>query len=145
MSRKTLYILVGIMLLLNCVSLYFLFRPRPQHFRRPPSIIGVLDLEEKNSAKIKQNEDIHFTEKGKLMDEIKATKQQVYILIGKNHTDRTLDSLLSIINSKHYQAEKMTFDYFKVLRTLLSKDKQKELDKFVIKVIANNPRPPHRK
>ena len=145
MNKKALQIVIVFLVIMNGVSLYFLFRPHPHHFRRPPSIVDVLDIEGESVAKIQKLETIHFTQKVKLMDEIRANKRKVYKLIGTKFKAQTLDSLLSIINSKNYKAEKMTFDYFVNLRTIVPKEKQKELDKFVIDVIANHPGPPKRR
>jgi len=145
MNKKVLQIVIVLLVIMNGVSLYFLFRPHPHHFRRPPSIVDVLDIEGESVAKIQKLENIHFTQKGMLMDEIRVNKRKVYKLIGTKFKAQTLDSLLSIINSKNYKAEKMTFDYFVNLRTIVPKEKQKELDKFVIDVIANHPGPPKRK
>jgi hypothetical protein len=147
MSKKTLYFVIGFLVLMNIISIYFLMRPHdhPRHFRRPPSIIDVLNIGGGNVEKIKKMENIHFSEKGKLMDEVKATKRKIYALIGKKHAPQTLDSLLSILNSKHYQTERMTFVYFTELRTLVPSEKQKELDDFVLNVIANHPGPPRKK
>jgi hypothetical protein len=143
MNKKILQIVIVLLVVMNGVSLYFLFRPH--HFRRPPSIVDVLDIEGESVAKIQKLETIHFSQKGKLMNEIRANKHKVYKLIGTKFKAQTLDSLLSIINSKNYMAEKMTFDYFLNLRTVVPKEKQKELDKFVIDVIANHPGPPRKK
>jgi len=145
MNKKILQIVIVLLVIMNGVSLYFLFRPHPHHFRRPPSIVDVLDIEEESVSKIKAIEEDHFTQKGMLMDEIRANKRKVYKLIGTKFKAQTLDSLLSLINSKNYKAEKMTFDYFLNLRTIVPKEKQKDLDKFVIDVIANQPGPPKRK
>ena len=145
MNKKVLQIVIFLLVIMNGVSLYFLFRPHPHHFRRPPSIVDVLDIEGESVAKIQKLENAHFTQKGTLMDEIRANKRKVYKLIGTKFKAETLDSLLSIINSKNYKAEKMTFDYFVNLRTIVPKEKQKELDKFVIDVIANHPGPPKRR
>ena len=145
MNKKVLQIVIVLLVIMNGVSLYFLFRPHPHHFRRPPSIVDVLDIEGESVAKIQKLENVHFTQKGMLMDEIRLNKRKVYKLIGTKFKVQTLDSLLSIINSKNYKAEKMTFDYFVNLRTIVPKEKQKELDKFVIDVIANHPGPPKRK
>lgn len=143
MNKKILQIVIVLLVVMNGVSLYFLFRPH--HFRRPPSIVDVLDIEGESVAKIQKLETIHFSQKGKLMNEIRANKRKVYKLIGTKFKAQTLDSLLSLINSKNYMAEKMTFDYFLNLRTVVPKEKQKDLDKFVIDVIANHPGPPKRK
>jgi len=145
MNKKILQIVIVLLVIMNGVSLYFLFRPHPHHFRRPPSIVDVLDIEGESVSKIKAIEEDHFTQKGMLMDEIRANKRKVYKLIGTKFKAQTLDSLLSLINSKNYMAEKMTFDYFLNLRTIVPKEKQKDLDKFVIDVIANQPGPPKRK
>lgn len=145
MNKKILQIVIVLLVIMNSISLYFLFRTHPHHFRRPPSIVDVLDIEGESVAKIQELETIHFTQKGQLMDEIRANKRKVYKLIGTKFKAQTLDSLLSIINSKNYKAEKMTFDYFVNLRTIVPKEKQKELDKFVIDVIANHPGPPKRR
>jgi len=145
MNKKILQIVIVLLVIMNGVSLYFLFRPHPHHFRRPPSIVDVLDIEGESVSKIKAIEEDHFTQKGMLMDEIRANKRKVYKLIGTKFKAQTLDSLLSLINSKNYKAEKMTFDYFVNLRTIVPKEKQKELDKFVIDVIANQPGLPKRK
>jgi len=145
MNKKVLQIVIVLLVIMNSVSLYFLFRPHPHHFRRPPSIVDVLDIEGESVAKIKEQETIHFTQKSNLIDEIRSNKRKVYKLIGTKFKAQTLDSLLSIINSKNYKTEKMTFDYFVNLRTIVPKEKQKELDKFVIDVIANHPGPPKRK
>jgi hypothetical protein len=145
MNKKVLQIVIVLLVIMNGVSIYFLFRPHPHHFRRPPSIVDVLDIKGESVSKIKAIEEVHFTQKGILMDEIRANKRKVYKLIGTKFKAQTLDSLLSIINSKNYKAEKMTFDYFVNLRTIVPKEKQKELDKFVIDVIANHPGPPKRK
>jgi hypothetical protein len=145
MNKKVLQIVIVLLVIMNGVSLYFLFRPHPHHFRRPPSIVDVLDIEGESVSKIKAIEEDHFTQKGMLMDEIRANKRKVYKLIGTKFKAQTLDSLLSLINSKNYMAEKMTFDYFLNLRTIVPKEKQKDLDKFVIDVIANQPGPPKRK
>jgi hypothetical protein len=145
MNKKALQIVIVMLVIMNGVSLYFLFRPHPHHFRRPPSIVDVLDIEGESVSKIKAIEEDHFTQKGMLMDEIRANKRKVYKLIGTKFKAQTLDSLLSLINSKNYMAEKMTFDYFVNLRTIVPKEKQKDLDKFVIDVIANHPGPPKRK
>ena len=145
MNKKTLQIVIVLLVLMNGVSLYFLFRPHPHNFRRPPSIVDVLNIEGESVSKIKAIEAIHFTQKRILMDEIRANKRKVYQLIGTKFKAQTLDSLLSIINSKNHKAEKMTFDYFSKLRTIVPKVKQKELDKFVIEVIANQPGPPRRR
>jgi predicted phosphatase len=145
MNKKALQIVIVLLVVMNGVSLYFLFRPHPHNFRRPPSIVDVLDIEGESVSKIKAIEAIHFTQKRILMDEIRANKRKVYKLIGTKFKAQTLDSLLSLINSKNYMAEKMTFDYFLNLRTIVPKEKQKELDKFVIDVIANHPGPPKRR
>ena len=145
MNKKILQIVIVLLVIMNGVSLYFLFRPHPHHFRRPPSIVDVLDIEGESVSKIKAIEEDHFTQKVMLMDEIRANKRKVYKLIGTKFKAQTLDSLLSLINSKNYMAEKMTFDYFLNLRTVVPKEKQKELDKFVIDVIVNKPGPPKRK
>jgi hypothetical protein len=145
MNKKILQIVIVLLVIMNGVSLYFLFRPHPHHFKRPPSIVDVLDIEGESVSKIKAIEEDHFTQKGMLMDEIRANKRKVYKLIGTKFKTQTLDSLLSLINSKNYMAEKMTFDYFVKLKTIVPKEKQKELDKFVIDVIANHPGPPKRK
>lgn len=145
MNKKALQIVIVFLVIMNGVSLYFLFRPHPHHFRRPPSIVDVLDIEGESVTKIQKLETIHFSQKGKLMNEIRANKRKVYKLIGTKFKEQTLDSLLSLINSKNYMAEKMTFDYFLNLRTVVPKEKQKDLDKFVIDVIANHPGPPKRK
>jgi len=145
MNKKILQIVIVLLVIMNGVSLYFLFRPHPHHFRRPPSIVDVLDIEGESVSKIKAIEEDHFTQKGMLMNEIRANKRKVYKLIGTKFKAQTLDSLLSLINSKNYMAEKMTFDYFLNLRTIVPKEKQKDLDKFVIDVIANQPGPPKRK
>ena len=145
MNKKVLQIVIVLLVIMNSISLYFLFRPHPHHFRRPPSIVDVLDIEGEPVAKIQKVETIHFTQKVKLMDEIRANKRKVYKLIGTKFNSQALDSLLSLINSKNYQTEKMTFDYFVNLRTIVPKEKLKELDKFVIDVIANHPGPPKRK
>ena len=145
MNKKILQIVIVLLVIMNSISLYFLFRPHPHHFSRPPSIVDVLDIEGESVAKIQKLENAHFTQKGTLMDEIRANKRKVYKLIGTKFKAETLDSLLSIINSKNYKAEKMTFDYFVNLRTIVPKEKQKELDKFVIDVIANHPGPPKRR
>ena len=145
MNKKVLQIVIVLLVIMNGVSLYFLFRPHPHHFRRPPSIVDVLDIEGESVSKIKAMEEVHFTQKGMLMDEIRANKRKVYKLLRTKFKAQTLDSLLSIINSKNYKAEKMTFDYFVNLRTIVPKEKQKDLDKFVIDVIANHPGPPRRK
>jgi len=145
MNKKALQIVIVFLVIMNGVSLYFLFRPHPHHFRRPPSIVDILDIEGESVSKIKAIEEDHFARKGMLMDEIRSNKRKVYKLIGTKFKTQTLDSLLSLINSKNYMAEKMTFDYFLNLRTVVPKEKQKELDKFVIDVIANHPGPPKRK
>ena len=145
MNKKVLQIVIVLLVIMNGVSLYFLFRPHPHHFRRPPSIVDVLDIEGESVSKIKAMEEVHFTQKGILMDEIRANKRKVYKLLRTKFKAQTLDSLLSIINSKNYKAEKMTFDYFMNLRTIVPKEKQKELNKFVIDVIANHPGPQKRK
>lgn len=147
MNKKILQIVIVLLVIMNSISLYFLFRPHqhPHHLRRPPSIVDVLDIEGESVAKIQKLENAHFTQKGMLMDDIRANKRKVYKLIGTKFKAQTLDSLLSLINSKNYKAEKMTFDYFVNLRTIVPKEKQKELDKFVIDVIANHPSPPKRK
>jgi hypothetical protein len=145
MNKKVLQIVIVLLVIMNGVSLYFLFRPHPHHFRRPPSIVDVLDIDGESVYQIQFIEEVHFTQKGILMDEIRANKRKVYKLIGTKFKAQTLDSLLSVINSKNYKAEKMTFDYFVNLRSIVPKEKQKELDKFVIDVIANHPGPPKRK
>ncbi|MBU3659439.1 MAG: hypothetical protein FGM14_06205 [Flavobacteriales bacterium] len=147
MNKKTLQIVIVLLVLMNGVSLYFLFRPHkhPHHFRRPPSIVDVLAIKGESVQQIKAIEEVHFTQKGKLINEIRTNKRKVYQLIGTKFKAQTLDSLLSVINSNNYKMEKMTFDYFEQLRTIVPKEKQKELDKFVIDVIANHPGPPKHK
>ena len=145
MNKRIFQIVIVLLVVMNGVSLYFLFRPHPNHFRRPPSIVDVLDIKGESVAKIQKLENAHFTQKGILMDEIRATKRKVYKLIGTKFKTQTLDSLLSLINSKNYMAEKMTFDYFVKLKTIVPKEKQSELDKFIIEVIANHLGPPKRK
>ena len=53
MNKKTLQIVIVLLVLMNGVSLYFLFRPHPHHFRRPPSIVDVLNIEGESVSKIK--------------------------------------------------------------------------------------------
>lgn len=143
MNKKLTRFIILALVIMNITSLYFLFRPHHGHFgKRPPSLIDVLDIEGANVAKIRKLENKHFDSKGKIMGEIRATKKKVYLLISKKHKKETVDSLFSIINSKHYESEMMTFEYFETIRKLVPNAKKSELDDFVNHVIVNQPGPP---
>ncbi len=147
MNKKLTRFIILALVIMNVTSLFFLFRPHHRHFgKRPPSLIDVLDIEGDNAAKIRTLENKHFDSKRKIMDEIRATKKKVYLLISKKHKKETVDSLFSIINSKHYESELMTFEYFETIRKLVPNTKKSELDEFINHVIVNQPGPPpHRK
>lgn len=148
-STKFYPLLVGVLVLLNVLTLYVLWPAAEREDpHRPPrkSLVLVLHLEGKAKTAVAQLEKAHFHVKDSLVDRSRDLHEELF----RNFSDATKDSadiagLIDRIVENQRITEQMTFDYFKSVAQWCTPEQRRELQHAIHRVLRNAGGPPPRR
>lgn len=145
-NTKRHNIIIIALVLLNAITLFFLFKPhRPPFGKRPPSMTEMFDITGASATKIVKLENHHFELKTRLMDENASIRNNIYHQLQRGHKLAEMDALVNqlIVNQKAIEIETITF--FVKIRKLIPDNKKGEVDEIINHVLSGRPGPPPRK
>jgi len=144
-SKKHKLIII-VLVLINTVTLFFLFKPHGSHHgKRPPSMTKMFAISGPSAKKIIALENHHFDLKTRLMDENASIRNNIYHQLQRGHKLAEMDALVSqlLVNQKAIEIETITF--FVKIRKLIPDNKKGEVDEIINHVLSGRPGPPPRK
>ena len=138
-------ILIAVMVILNGVTLYFLWKA-PGHL--PPhgprkSLVEMLELSGETASSIKKLEDRHFKAKDALVDKSRKLHEQLFRSFNDPSKDSTdIRTLIDKIVENQRETEQMTFDYFKEVDALCNPEQKKKLKDVIHHALGRMGMPP---
>lgn len=138
-------ILIAVLVILNGVTLYFLWKA-PGHFPphgHRPSLVEKLELSGKMANSIKKLEDQHFKDKDALINKSRKLHEQLFRSFNDSSKDiNDINNLIDKIVENQRETEQMTFDYFKEVDALCNPDQKKKLQNAIHHALGRMGMPP---
>jgi protein CpxP len=136
--NKTTFLTIGIviLLLLNAVTLFILYRMHVNEMHRPDKgegpakyIIDQLGLDAKQQQQFADLRDLHQDSMLKIHDEERRLHDQYFSLLKSNNPDiNQVDSIASLMAQNQKRIELITFMHFQQLRAICRDDQKKRFD-----------------
>ena len=135
---KKYKVIIWILVTINIGLISFMFLQHRQHPR--PRIVNILNIEDARANEINRKELIHFNMKKKLMDKSKKLRAQLLLSFENELPESQVDSILHLISANQYELDKMTYIFFKDIKSNCSKKERKQLNDFFTRVLEEGPR-----
>ena len=135
---KKYKIIIWILVIINIGLITFIFLPHRPHER--PRIVNILNIEDARASDINRKELIHFNMKKKLMDKSRNLRAKLLLSFENELPESQADSILQLISANQYELDKMTYLFFKDIKSQCSAKERKQLNGFFTKVLEGGPR-----
>ena len=135
---KKYKIIIWILVIINIGLITFIFLPHRPHER--PRIVNILNIEDARASDINRKELIHFNMKKKLMDKSRNLRAKLLLSFENELPESQADSILQLISANQYELDKMTYLFFKDIKSQCSAKERKKLNGFFTKVLEGEPR-----
>ena len=135
---KKYKVIIWILVTINIGLISFMFLQHRPHQR--PRIVNILNIEDERANDINRKELIHFNMKKKLMDKSKKLRAQLLLSFENELPESQVDSILNLISDNQYELDKMTYIFFKDIKSNCSKKERKQLNDFFTRVLEEEPR-----
>jgi len=143
-------ILVGILVVLNATIVYFLWTSangdhHPRHPKRN-DLVERLGITGDKKEQIIRLQDEHFKKKDALIHIGRDLHEKLFLSFNDLSKDSTtIAQLIDTIVENQRETEQMTFDHFKNVSALCTKEQQKNLEEVIHEVLRRGPPPPRKK
>jgi hypothetical protein len=135
---KKYKIIICILVIINIGLITFVVLPhRPQE---RPRIVNILNIEDARASEINRKELIHFNKKKKLMDKSRNLRAKLLLSFENELPESQADSILQLISANQYELDKMTYVFFKDIKSQCSVKERKQLNDFFTRVLEEGPR-----
>jgi len=135
---KKYKIIIWILVVINISLITFMVLPHRPHER--PRIVNILNIEDARASDINSKELIHFYKKKKLMDKSRNLRAKLLLSFENELPASQADSILQLISANQYELDKMTYLFFKDIKSKCSEKERKQLNGFFTKVLEGEPR-----
>ena len=135
---KKYKVIIWILVTINIGLISFMFLQHRPHQR--PRIVNILNIEDARANEINRKELIHFNMKKKLMDKSKKLRAQLLLSFENELPESQVDSILHLISANQYELDKMTYIFFKDIKSICSEKERKQLNDFFTRVLEEGPR-----
>ena len=135
---KKYKVIIWILVTINIGLISFMFLQHRPHQR--PRIVNILNIEDERANDINRKELIHFNMKKKLMDKSKKLRAQLLLSFENELPESQVDSILHLISANQYELDKMTYIFFKDIKSICSEKERKQLNDFFTRVLEEGPR-----
>ena len=135
---KKYKVIIWILVTINIGLISFMFLQHRPHQR--PRIVNILNIEDARANEINRKELIHFNMKKKLMDKSKKLRAQLLLSFENELPESKVDSILHLISANQYELDKMTYIFFKDIKSICSENERKQLNDFFTRVLEEEPR-----
>ena len=135
---KKYKVIIGILVIINIGLITFMFLPHRPHQRL--RIANILNIEDARANDINRKELIHFNKKKKLMDNSKNLRAKLLLSFENELPESQADSILQLISANQYELDKMTYVFFKDIKSNCSEKERKQLNGFFTKVLEGGAR-----
>ena len=135
---KKYKVIIWILVTINSGLISFMFLQHRPHQR--PRIVNILNIEDARANEINRKELIHFNMKKKLMDKSKKLRAQLLLSFENELPESQVDSILHLISANQYELDKMTYIFFKDIKSICSEKERKQLNDFFTRVLEEGPR-----
>jgi hypothetical protein len=102
--------------------------------------VNILNIEDARAIDINRKELIHFNNKKKLMDNSRNLRSKLLLSFENELPESQADSILQLISANQYELDKMTYLFFKDIKSKCSEKERKQLNGFFTKVLEGEPR-----
>ena len=130
--------IIWILVIINFGLISFMFLQHRTHQR--PRIVKILNIDDTRASEINRMENIHFTKKKKLIDKSKKLRAKLLFSFENELPESQADSILKLISANQYELDKMTYLYFKDIKSKCSAKERKQLNGFFTRVLEGGPR-----
>ena len=135
---KKYKVIIWILVTINIGLIAFMFFQHRPHQR--PRIVKILTIDDTRASEINRIEIIHFKEKKKLIDKSKKLRAQLLLSFENELPESQVDSILHLISANQYELDKMTYVFFKDIKSNCSEKERKQLNDFFTRVLEEGPR-----
>jgi len=135
---KKYKIIIWILVIINIGLITFMVLPHRPHER--PRIVNILNIEDARASDINRKELIHFYKKKKLMDKSRNLRAKLLLSFENELPESQADSILQLISANQYELDKMTYLFFKDIKSQCSVKERKQLNGFFTKVLEGGAR-----
>ena len=135
---KKYKVIIWILVTINIGLIAFMFLQHRPHPR--PRIVNILNIEDARAKDINRKEMVHFNSKNALMDKSKKLRAQLLLSFENELPESQVDSILHLISANQYELDKMTYIFFKDIKSNCSKKERKQLNDFFTRVLEDGPR-----
>lgn len=143
--KKTyfLYIVIGVMMLLNVATIIFVWKCYPQPKSRPnPArplnpgdfIINELGFDENQRKKFDILRDEHRNRMNENRDSVRKCRDQLYVLLPDGET-KQVEKLTQEIGKLEREKELITFQHFQEIRALCNNKQKEKFDGIIRQVL----------
>jgi hypothetical protein len=105
-----------------------------------PRIVKILTIDDTRANEINRMEIIHFKEKKKLIDKSKKLRAKLLFSFENETSESQADSILHLISDNQYELDKMTYLFFKDIKSKCSVKEREKLNNFFNRVLEEGPR-----
>ena len=135
---KKYKVIIWILVTINIGLIAFMFLQHRPHPR--PRIVNILNIEDARAKDINRKEMVHFNSKNALMDKSKKLRAQLLLSFENELPESQVDSILHLISANQYELDKMTYIFFKDIKSICSEKERKQLNDFFTRVLEEGPR-----
>ena len=130
--------IIWILVIINIGLISFMFLQHRTHQR--PRIVKILNIDDTRANEINRMEIIHFTKKKKLIDKSKKLRAKLLFSFENEIPKSQVDSILHLISNNQYELDKMTYLFFKDIKSKCSLKELEKLNNFFTRVLEEGPR-----
>ena len=130
--------IIWILVIINIGLISFMFLQHRTHQR--PRIVKILNIDDTRANEINRMEIIHFTKKKKLIDKSKKLRAKLLFSFENEIPKSQVDSILHLISNNQYELDKMTYLFFKDIKSKCSENEREKLNNFFTRVLEEGPR-----
>ena len=130
--------IIWILVIINIGLISFMFLQHRTHQR--PRIVKILNIDDTRANEINRMEIIHFTKKKKLIDKSKKLRAKLLFSFENEIPKSQVDSILHLISNNQYELDKMTYLFFKDIKSKCSLKEIEKLNNFFTRVLEEGPR-----
>jgi len=131
-------VIIWILVVINISLIAFMVLPHRPHER--PRIVNILNIEDARAKDINRKELIHFYKKKKLMDKSRNLRAKLLLSFENELPESQADSILHLISDNQYELDKMTYLFFKDIKSKCSVKEREKLNDFFTRVLEEGPR-----
>jgi hypothetical protein len=135
---KRYKVIIWILVIINIGLILFMFLQHRTHQR--PRIVKILNIEGERASEINRMEIIHFKEKKKLIDKSKKLRAKLLFSFENEIPESQADSILHLISNNQFELDKMTYLFFKDIKSKCSLKEREKLNNFFTRVLEEGPR-----